>query len=391
MNEKKTPLKLAIVIPTSIKMGAGIERWALNIISSIDRDKFTVTLIESDYYDKQRFSNEDIERTLSGIDILKFNPPDYKFAFMRKFRISSILLDILLPPMLLFYKLLHKNRDMPWNRNYDIIYLTRNAYFTLFKDSGKILIGSSHGILSSDSLINRIYASFIRARLILRGIQVFHLYQGKDKIKTIISEKKKVFITPNPVRTPLEWNEREGVLKFLYVGRLEKIKGIDLLMKAWDQILDEEATLTIVGSGSLTEYVRDFPSKRVNFIGSVDDNTLFKEYVKADVFIYPTLWDSLPTTVLEALTNGLFIITSTIMKSTFSQEENDGFIEFILPTPTQIADSIKMAIQNKDVIRKKSQQIYTQSAKRYGIEKVSAEFSTELISIFNNKSGMKRL
>ncbi|MHB8361615.1 MAG: glycosyltransferase, partial [Thermoplasmataceae archaeon] len=103
------------------------------------------------------------------------------------------------------------------------------------------------------------------------------------------------------------------------------------------------------------------------------------------------LWDSLPTTVLEALTNGLFIITSTIMKSTFSQEENDGFIEFILPTPTQIADSIKMAIQNKDVIRKKSQQIYTQSAKRYGIEKVSAEFSTELISIFNNKSGMKRL
>ncbi|EQD80658.1 Glycosyl transferase, group 1 domain protein [mine drainage metagenome] len=149
-------------------------------------------------------------------------------------------------------------------------------------------------------------------------------------------------MTPNPVRTPLEWNEREGILKFLYVGRLEKIKGIDLLMKAWDQILDEEATLTIVGSGSLTEYIREFPSKRVNFIGAVDDNTLFKEYAKADIFIYPTLWDSLPTTVLEALSNGLFIITSTIMKSTFSQEENDDFIEFILSDPTHIADSIKM-------------------------------------------------
>lgn len=49
-------------------------------------------------------------------------------------------------------------------------------------------------------------------------------------------------------------NEKEGNINFLFFGRIEKYKGIDILLEAYAKICNESTTLTIAGDGDFSEY-----------------------------------------------------------------------------------------------------------------------------------------
>jgi phosphatidylinositol alpha-mannosyltransferase len=106
--------------------------------------------------------------------------------------------------------------------------------------------------------------------------------------------------------------ERKSVL---YVGRLEKRKGVVYLLRAFRQVqlLHPDVCLDIVGDGpdraKLEKLVRELELKRVVFHGRVDDDEKIRMLHAATVFCSPARYgESFGIVLLEAMAAGTPIV-----------------------------------------------------------------------------------
>lgn len=97
----------------------------------------------------------------------------------------------------------------------------------------------------------------------------------------------------------------------LYVGRLEKRKGVRYLIEAFALLheVHPEFTLTIAGDGpdrSKLEYlVESNEIENVNFLGYIDEDTKLRLLHEADMFCSPALYgESFGIVLLEAMASG---------------------------------------------------------------------------------------
>jgi len=100
----------------------------------------------------------------------------------------------------------------------------------------------------------------------------------------------------------------ESPYRFLFVGRIEKVKGIDLLLQSMAYLKREALSvhLTVVGSGSLEEWARSFIKDKgleghIAWMGSVPDETLAFHYESSDCVVIPSRSESIPLVFSEAL------------------------------------------------------------------------------------------
>jgi glycosyltransferase involved in cell wall biosynthesis len=104
---------------------------------------------------------------------------------------------------------------------------------------------------------------------------------------------------------------------FLFVGMLEKHKGILNLLNLFKELRNDlNAKLIIAGGGSLKYYIQDFIAKNslhdlISFVGFVDDKKLYLLYANALAVIIPSIWpENAPLVALEALSVGTPVIAS---------------------------------------------------------------------------------
>lgn len=102
--------------------------------------------------------------------------------------------------------------------------------------------------------------------------------------------------------------------QLLYVGSLIQRKGLDLLMPALAQTM-EDIQLVIVGEGQEKPLLQEQIAKlgledRVEFLGYVEGEPLRELYQKSDVFILPTREDCFGLVLLEAMCASLPVISS---------------------------------------------------------------------------------
>lgn len=135
-------------------------------------------------------------------------------------------------------------------------------------------------------------------------------------------EADKISVIPHPVDEdfiiPHESNFSEPY-DLLYVGALETHKGVDKLIPILSSLnqTDTEFSLTVVGSGSLEEKLREQArdhgvAEFVEFRGFVPNKELPEVYASHDCFVYPGIWEEpLARVYLESLATGTPIVTST--------------------------------------------------------------------------------
>lgn len=103
-------------------------------------------------------------------------------------------------------------------------------------------------------------------------------------------------------------------VRFLYVGRVSKEKGLDALFAAFDLVRSggRDAELAVVGDGPYrTALEREVRGRRdVRFTGVLHGDELATAYASADVFVFPSLTDTLGNAVLEAQASGLPVVVS---------------------------------------------------------------------------------
>lgn len=100
-----------------------------------------------------------------------------------------------------------------------------------------------------------------------------------------------------------------GATKLLYVGRVSREKGLDLLGEAYRRLRREreDVELVVVGDGPYLDELRrkwaDVPG--VAFTGFVEGEELAALYASSDVFAFPSTTDTYGSVVLEAQAAGL--------------------------------------------------------------------------------------
>jgi glycosyltransferase involved in cell wall biosynthesis len=104
----------------------------------------------------------------------------------------------------------------------------------------------------------------------------------------------------------------------LYLGRIHKIKGLDLLTMAFSEVLKKlnDARLVIVGPDdgylpTLKKLVADLKiSDKVLFVGPLYGRGKVEVYVDTDVYVLPSSYEIFGITVLEAMACGVPVIVS---------------------------------------------------------------------------------
>lgn len=123
----------------------------------------------------------------------------------------------------------------------------------------------------------------------------------------------------SPRATPID-KFVDSKLNILFVGRLEKRKGLNYLLKAYQQVKKEvpDCRLIVVGPG--TRLRRQYQKKvaredieGVTFVGQVSHDELPRYYQTADVFCAPaTSHESFGIVLLEAMALGKPVVASNI-------------------------------------------------------------------------------
>ncbi len=106
--------------------------------------------------------------------------------------------------------------------------------------------------------------------------------------------------------------------KILYVGRLMKEKGLDILIKAYGIVNAKvpNTNLIIVGKGHMRRNLEDLANglglKNVIFTGFISDSLLRQAYASSDIFVLPSYAEIQPLVLLEALAMGLPAIGTNV-------------------------------------------------------------------------------
>jgi len=112
----------------------------------------------------------------------------------------------------------------------------------------------------------------------------------------------------------------DGKVNILFVGRLEKRKGVSYLLEAYKRVKQEipNSRLIIVGPGTrlrgkYEKKVKRNSLKDVVFVGFVSCDELPRYYKTADIFCAPAIgWESVGIILLEAMAMGKPIVASNI-------------------------------------------------------------------------------
>lgn len=101
----------------------------------------------------------------------------------------------------------------------------------------------------------------------------------------------------------------------LFVGRLDKIKGLDYALRAFRIVLDKypECRLIIAGNGSFDCYLKECEDIWMNIIwtGLLKKEKLYELYSIADIGIIPSFHEQCSYVAIEMMMHGLPIIGST--------------------------------------------------------------------------------
>ena len=135
---------------------------------------------------------------------------------------------------------------------------------------------------------------------------------------------QKIGCVPNPFN-PSEihnfrpFSERSNTI--IYVGRVERAKGSDILLEAFAKISQDlpNWSLKLVGNITQQEIVDDFRKNHLNvkerviFTGQIHDRQEISElYRDAKIFAFPSRYESFGIALTEAMVQGCFAVTSNI-------------------------------------------------------------------------------
>ena len=125
-----------------------------------------------------------------------------------------------------------------------------------------------------------------------------------------------------PVRRTLDHRPKD----FLFVGSLDPRKGIAYLLKAFEGIDPNRATLTLVGGLGMPASTFKRYQPHVRHVPQLPRPEVVAHFCNADVFIFPSLFEGSALVLYEAIGAGLGIIQSAASGTGVSADSANGIV-----------------------------------------------------------------
>lgn len=219
------------------------------------------------------------------------------------------------------YLLIHR-------REYDIIHVHQILYPAFIS----VLVGKSilkkpvlaknacSGLTSDIKYIKRFPFGNLQLKYLINHLDCLIAVneEGIFEFKAIGYPETKIQHIPNGVSLFLEGKTKaNGTLNVISTVRLDRQKGIDVLLRAWRKVVAQEKTLKllILGQGPLELELKNLAKSleiidSVKFVGFVTNP---EDYLrKSDIFVLPSRAEGMSNALLEAMCIGLSCVATNI-------------------------------------------------------------------------------
>jgi glycosyltransferase involved in cell wall biosynthesis len=228
-------------------------------------------------------------------------------------------------------------------QNYDVIHLHEYRTFQNFvvahyaRKHAVPYVLQTHGSLPASlgrEKLKYIYDRFFGHRLLRDALRVIALTRTEAKqARQIFVPNERISIIPNGIdMSEYASLPRKGSFRkkfgfsqkkiLLYLGRINRVKGLDVLVEAYAHLVNEmkcdDVVLVIVGpdDGYLNELrlliERLGIDGKVAIVGPLYDREKLEGYVDADVYVLPSRYETFPMSLLEAYACGKPVIASKV-------------------------------------------------------------------------------
>ncbi len=146
----------------------------------------------------------------------------------------------------------------------------------------------------------------------------YHPNQVDKNIFFRVSEKERIRL-----KEKLGLNDTKT--NILFVGRLEPLKGINLITNVLANIKTVNVRLIVIGDGPLRNKTVTYPF--VRYIGKIQHTEMKKYYNISDLFVMPSYYETFSLTVFEASACGCKILSRDVGEAKFLLDKDSLFFD----------------------------------------------------------------
>ena len=204
----------------------------------------------------------------------------------------------------------------------------------------------SHGIIS--------VSASIKDLLVKRGIDISKIAVIYNGIEAIEYDLEKRDVT--------------NTFRMCFVGRLEKVKGCEYLIRALAKIKNSDYICDIYGEGSLREELEQLAGElgidnKVCFKGFSDEiRSNLNQY---DVLVQPSLFEAFPLALLEAMNARVLIVCSDIGGMREIVKDGENGLKFEVGNIEELAEKMVWAMKHKDQVSAMKEKAFSRFHKEY--------------------------
>ncbi len=326
--------------------------------SELVRRGHQVTVYCTNLFDKKhKIQDGTFERNIDGIRVVYMNTLNFRWW-------PGTLGPYWTPDLLAFIRKELSNFDvvhLHGYRSFMFIPLVRAA-----RQARIPIVTQPHGTLPvkiNSFWIKRLYDRLFR-NLELNGISAL-IALSKSERQYALNAKipaDRIFRVPNGVDCSLRdtlpkkgcFREKLGLTEctrfILFLGRINKMKGADMLVEAFAKLNDSSLQLVIAGpdDGHLTEVAELVKEHglcdRVIFAGLLSGSDTLSAFQDADLFVLPSRYDAFPMTIVESCLAGTpMVITDQCEIADLVQGRIGDVVPF---DPQEFADAMNRLLND---------------------------------------------
>ena len=173
---------------------------------------------------------------------------------------------------------------------------------------------------------------------------------------------ERVFVKPNFVENNNSFiPEEERLNQFVFVGRLDKLKGVNILFEAWKRMGEGAIKLIVCGMGPMEDWCKSFIKENVVNIemrGFVPNDEALKIIANSKALVLPTQWyEGFPMSIVETFSVGTPVICSDLGNAGSVVEEGITGYKFDYESIESIMSAIDK-MREKPLNKEKIKRIY---------------------------------
>lgn len=195
---------------------------------------------------------------------------------------------------------------------------------------------------------------------------------NREKLLTLNGKREvippsQVFVKPNFTFSPPSGMQKrrdgqDGPMSFIYVGRLDELKGIQTLFEAWSLMGEEAPLLRVCGSGPMQDWcVQRSQGLHVEMKGFLDSASVNQLIADSRALIMPTLWyEGFGMTVIEAFSCGVPVICSDLGNAGSLVEEGVTGWKFRPGDAQALAQAVRKAMGDGSGVRDNARRVFAE-------------------------------